>query len=583
MTSLTEFFNKHEDDTLKGISHKNSIIKRNIIAHMAVNGECTLSELTKELHISVPTITKLVQELVDENIVTDLGKVETPGGRRPNIFGLANSAIYFAGVNVGRDNMTFLITDLQNNIIKEEYDYTFELLDRPQCIERICTNIENFIATCGIDRGKILGLGVCMTGRVNPDTGRSYKYFTTSEQSLRDLLEERVGIRVLLENDTRARCYAEYTCGKSKDESNVLYLHMGRGVAIGIVVDGQLYYGKSGFAGEFGHIPFFDNEIICSCGKKGCLETEVSGIAIEDKMSHLIERGVNTILKEKYDKQKSIHIDDIIAAAKNDDNLSIELIEEAGEKVGKAVRLPHQHVQSRNGHRRRQHGRGRRLYHAAPQIGDQQILAQPRLQGYQIPRIEDDRECQRLGRGDAYPQQDHRHLMNLEGRTTRLRALEPGDIDLMYAWENDTAVWSVSGTLAPFSRHTLERFIQEQQFDIFQTRQQRLVIETLGGIPVGALDFFELDPINRRAGIGILIHDDALRGKGYASDAVETACRYACEVLNLHQLWCNVGSDNAPSRRLFAKAGFAEVGVKRDWLWRPGGYGDEILLQKILG
>ena len=172
--------------------------------------------------------------------------------------------------------------------------------------------------------------------------------------------------------------------------------------------------------------------------------------------------------------------------------------------------------------------------------------------------------------------------MNLEGRTTRLRALEPGDIDLMYAWENDTAVWSVSGTLAPFSRHTLERFIQEQQFDIFQTRQQRLVIETLGGIPVGALDFFELDPINRRAGIGILIHDDALRGKGYASDAVETACRYAREVLNLHQLWCNVGSDNAPRRRLFAKAGFAEIGVKRDWLWRPDGYGDEILLQKIL-
>ena len=165
MTSLTEFFNKHEDDALKGISHKNSIIKRNIIAYMAVNGECTLSELTKELHISVPTITKLVQELVDENIVTDLGKVETPGGRRPNIFGLANSAIYFAGVNVGRDNMTFLITDLQNNIIKEEYDYTFELQDRPQCFERICSNIENFIATCGIDRGKILGLGVCMTGR----------------------------------------------------------------------------------------------------------------------------------------------------------------------------------------------------------------------------------------------------------------------------------------------------------------------------------------------------------------------------------------------------------------------------------
>ena len=337
MSSLTEFFNRHGDEALHGISHKNNLIKRNIIAYMAVNGECTLSELTKELHISVPTITKLVQELVDENIVTDLGKVETPGGRRPNVFGLANSAIYFAGINVGRDNMTYMITDLQNNIIKEQMDRDFELVDRPQCLERICTNIASFIDNCGVNRDKILGVGVSIVGRVNSETGRSYKYFTSSEQSLRDLIEERIGIRVLLENDTRARCYAEYTSGKSKDESNVLYLHMGRGVAIGIVVNGQLYYGKSGFAGEFGHIPFFDNEIICSCGKKGCLETEVSGVAIEEKILQLIDKGVNTILREKYDRHEAIHIDDIIAAAKNDDNLSIELIEEAGEKVGKAI------------------------------------------------------------------------------------------------------------------------------------------------------------------------------------------------------------------------------------------------------
>ena len=209
MTSLTEFFNKHEDDALKGISHKNSIIKRNIIAHMAVNGECTLSELTKQLHISVPTITKLVQELVEENIVTDNGKVETPGGRRPNIYGLANSAIYFVGVNVGRDFMGYVVTDLQNNIILEQMDPTFELLDRPQCLDRICTNIEEFVSSCGVDRGKILGLGVCMTGRVNPTTGRSYKYFTSSEESMREIIEDRVGIRTLIENDTRARCYAE--------------------------------------------------------------------------------------------------------------------------------------------------------------------------------------------------------------------------------------------------------------------------------------------------------------------------------------------------------------------------------------
>lgn len=326
MTSLTEFFSRQEDDNLKGISHKNNLFKRNIIAHMAVNGECTLSELTKELHISVPTITKLVQELVQENIVTDLGKVETPGGRRPNIFGLASSAIYFAGVNIGRDNMSFLITDLHNNIVKEEILNDFELQDRPQCLEKICSNIAHFIDTCGVERAKILGAGVSVSGRVNPTTGRSYRYFTSSEQSLRDMIEQRIGIRVLLENDTRARCYAEYTNSKSKDETDVLYLHLGRGLAIGIVMNGKLYYGKSGFAGEFGHIPFFDNEIICSCGKKGCLETEVSGIAIEQKFGRLISQGVNTILREKYNKHEAIHVDEIIDAAKHDDNLSIELI-----------------------------------------------------------------------------------------------------------------------------------------------------------------------------------------------------------------------------------------------------------------
>ena len=337
MSSLTDFFIGHSDESQRGILHKNNLIKRNIIAYMAVNGECTLAELTKELHISVPTITKLVQELVEENIVTDLGKVETPGGRRPNVFGLANSAIYFAGVNVGRDNMTFLITDLQNNVIKEHIDTSFELVDRPQCLESICNNIQQFIQSSGINREKILGLGVSIVGRVNSETGHSYKYFTSQEAPLRDIIEEQIGIRVLLENDTRARCYAEYTCGKSKEEQNVLYLHLGRGVAIGIVVNGQLYYGKSGFAGEFGHIPFFDNELICSCGKKGCLETEVSGVAIENKMQELISKGVNTILRERFDRHEVIHIDDIIQAAKNDDNLSIELIEEAGEKVGKAV------------------------------------------------------------------------------------------------------------------------------------------------------------------------------------------------------------------------------------------------------
>lgn len=131
-----------------------------------------------------------------------------------------------------------------------------------------------------------------------------------------------------------------------------------------------------------------------------------------------------------------------------------------------------------------------------------------------------------------------------------------------------------------FSRHTLERFIEGQQFDIFQTRQQRLIIETPEGLPVGALDLFDLDPVNLRAGVGILIHDTAQRGKGYAADAVETVCSYARDMLHLHQLWCSVEAGNAASLALFRHAGFSETGIRKEWLRLADGFHDEVFLQK---
>ena len=158
--------------------------------------------------------------------------------------------------------------------------------------------------------------------------------------------------------------------------------------------------------------------------------------------------------------------------------------------------------------------------------------------------------------------------MSLEGELTRLRALEAEDVDLLYVWENDPAVWGVSGTLAPFSRHTLRRFLDEQRFDLYAARQLRLVVETLDGRAVGLVDLF-------------LIHGAGDSGRGFASDALDVLCRYARQVLGLHQLWCSVAPDNAASLALFRRAGFAECGRKREWRRTPDGWADELLLQKI--
>ena len=171
--------------------------------------------------------------------------------------------------------------------------------------------------------------------------------------------------------------------------------------------------------------------------------------------------------------------------------------------------------------------------------------------------------------------------MNIEGNLCRLRALEPEDLDAMYGWENDTDTWRVSGTVAPFSRHVLSRLIDEQQFDIYATRQMRLVIETLDGSAVGAVDMFEFDPQNLRAGVGIIVAPP-YRNQGFALDALQTLERYVRDVLRMHQLWCSVGADNDASLALFRKAGYAECGCRKEWILTPNGAIDEVLMQKLL-
>ncbi|MBO5276235.1 MAG: GNAT family N-acetyltransferase [Alistipes sp.] len=172
--------------------------------------------------------------------------------------------------------------------------------------------------------------------------------------------------------------------------------------------------------------------------------------------------------------------------------------------------------------------------------------------------------------------------MNIEGKISTLRALEPEDLDAMYGWENDTDSWRVSGTVAPFSRHILSRLLDEQQFDIYATRQMRLVVERKSdGITVGAVDMFEFDPQNLRAGVGIIIAPP-YRKQGFALDALQSLERYVRDVLRMHQLWCSVGADNEASLALFQKAGYIECGLRKEWLLTSNGAIDEVLMQKIL-
>lgn len=172
----------------------------------------------------------------------------------------------------------------------------------------------------------------------------------------------------------------------------------------------------------------------------------------------------------------------------------------------------------------------------------------------------------------------------LENRTISLRAPEPEDLDLLYLWENESSIWKVSGTIAPFSRFILKQYLEHATKDIYEAKQLRMMIQLISNHrPLGAVDLFDFDPHNRRVGLGILIADPSDRRKGYAREAIETMSSYCFDVLHLHQIYCNIAAGNKASIRLFEEAGFKESGRKREWLFDGQSYEDELLFQKVNG
>jgi diamine N-acetyltransferase len=164
----------------------------------------------------------------------------------------------------------------------------------------------------------------------------------------------------------------------------------------------------------------------------------------------------------------------------------------------------------------------------------------------------------------------------------RLRALEPEDLELLYEWENNSTYWIISNTVTPFSKYTLKRYMENSHKSIYETGQLRLMIEIISEKKtIGTIDIFDFDPFHKRAGIGILIADEKQRRKGYASMALKCLIEYCFGTLQLHQLYCSILANNCESMDLFRKQGFAQAGIKKEWVKTSNGYMDEHIFQLI--
>lgn len=316
---------------------KNVQIKKNIINFFINEGNNTITEISKDLDLSIPTITKFINELSDQELIMEYGKVQTSGGRYPIMYGLKPDSIYFIGADMSRHHLHIALMNFKGEIVEYQMGIKYEFENNPESFDILHQHLQAFIDNTKVPKEHLFNINLNISGRVNPESGYSYSSFYFSEQPITEILSEKLNISVGIDNDTRAMALGEYMSGVVQGEKNVLFVNLSWGLGLGIIIDGKPYYGKSGFSGEFGHFPIFDNEILCHCGKKGCLETEASGMAIQRMVIERIRNGESSILTEKVKDLDKLTLTDIMKAVAKEDPLCIEIIEQVGYTLGKYI------------------------------------------------------------------------------------------------------------------------------------------------------------------------------------------------------------------------------------------------------
>lgn len=321
---------------LSDTTSKNAALKRLILKLCIQNGSYSIADLSRDIRASVPTVTKLIGELISEGFIQDLGKQGTSGGRRPSIYGLNPTAGYFIGVDIARQHFHIAIADFKGNLIKFVQDIEFVLEASAESFRALCAHIKEAVAGTGIHWDKVLGVGVSLSGRVNPEKGYSLTYFVSEDLPLKDFFRNELDVPVTIENDSRAMTFGEYLMSV-KDEKNMLFINISWGLGMGMILDGKLYYGQSGFSGEIGHFPLLDNDKICRCGKVGCLETGASGSALHDMIVQRLSEGRTSSLSARFHQVNDVTLDEILRAVEEEDVLAIEGIEDIGETLGRCI------------------------------------------------------------------------------------------------------------------------------------------------------------------------------------------------------------------------------------------------------
>ncbi|SER91019.1 ROK family protein (putative glucokinase) [Gracilibacillus ureilyticus] len=313
-----------------------SLNKSIILNKIRTSEPISRAQIAKETKLTPPTVGTIVKELLEQQLILESKLGESQGGRKPTMLVLNTSGFHIIGIDVGLSHIQFVISDLSGKVIDETEEVLAEEVTK-----------EDFLAllTNGVNRLKerhdslqFIGIGVAMHGVVESESGVSIfaPNLRLRNIPIKSHLEEVFRMDVKVENDAKAFALGEAWFQGQINHRSMVAVNIGRGIGAGIVIDGKLYNGEHGIAGEIGHMTIDINGKKCSCGNHGCLQTLASGPAIAERAKELLEKGGESIIAEWINEQE-LSAELVHKAALQNDQLAIKILHDTGVYIGIAL------------------------------------------------------------------------------------------------------------------------------------------------------------------------------------------------------------------------------------------------------
>lgn len=320
---------------------KNSVYRKKIINNLYFSKTLSSAEISEKIGKSLSLTAKIIYELVEDGNVVETGYAPSSGGRRPQMYSLKPDIMYTVAIAMDQFVTKLVVINMHNEYVGEMETLELNLASEPDALNKLITKIELTITKAGINKSKVVGIGIGMPGFINSKDGINYSFLETYKGGIAANISAQTGIPVFIDNDSSVIALAEQKFGIAHQCENVMVINIGWGVGLGLILEKALFRGEDGFAGEFSHIPLFQNGKLCSCGKSGCLETEASLTAVIEKAMDGLSAGRTSILQKdlfQTDTQEQAG-NAIFEAAARGDRFAVELLSEAGYNIGRGIAI----------------------------------------------------------------------------------------------------------------------------------------------------------------------------------------------------------------------------------------------------